>query len=138
MTGRAYRRPPWLMRAVGNRLAPLNAKLVATLTVAGRSTGRPRTTPVVVLEHDGERYLMAPFGHTDWALNLRAAGTGRLTRAGKAEDFTAEEVPADQRPALIEAYLSRYGKMPRVAASFRELSDPGDHPTFHILPARAD
>ena len=61
------------MRAIGNRLAPrFNPKLVATLSVPGRVSGKWRTTPVVVLEHDGGRYLIAPFGNTEWARNLRA------------------------------------------------------------------
>jgi len=71
---------------VGNRLAPrANPGLVARLSVPGRGSGQWRTTPVVVLEHGGERYLMSPFGETDWARNLRAARKGRLARASSDE-----------------------------------------------------
>ncbi len=38
-----------------------------------------------------------------------------------------------QRQALIEAYLRRYGRMPRLAATFRKLPDPTDHPAFRIV-----
>jgi hypothetical protein len=49
MTARAYRKPRWWLRAIGNRLAPLvNPRLVATLSVRGRRSGQWRTVPVVV------------------------------------------------------------------------------------------
>lgn len=111
-----------------------NPQLVATLEVAGRATGRVRPTSIVVLEHDGERYLLAPFGDTDWALNLRATGCGRLVRRDEVEEFTAVEVLPDERPELIAAYLQRFGRMPKVADSFERLPDPADHPTFRIVP----
>jgi deazaflavin-dependent oxidoreductase (nitroreductase family) len=135
MTARAYRKPRWWLRAIGNRLAPLsNPRLVATLSVPGRRSGQWHTTAVVVLEHQGERYLLAPFGDTDWSRNLRAAGGGRLRRGRRVEHFTADEVPPQQRGPLIEAYVRRYGKMPGVKASFEQLTDPADHPTFRIIP----
>src|SRR6266545_4269348 len=133
MTERAYLRPPWWMRAIGNRLAPrFNSKLVATLSVPGRTSGQWRTTPVVVLEQDDGRYLVSPFGDTEWARNLRAAHAGKLSRGSSVEEFMAEEVPPADRPPLLESYVRRYGKMPQVAASFRQLPDPADHPTFRI------
>ncbi|GAB3425297.1 PNPOx family protein [Flindersiella endophytica] len=135
MTRRSYLSPPWWMRAIGNRMARwFNPKLVSTLEVPGRVTGRPTTTSIVVLEHGGERYLLAPFGATDWALNLSAAGYGRLVRRGAAEEFTAIEVPPEERPPLIAAYRDRFDRMPKVADSFARLPDPADHPTFRIAP----
>jgi deazaflavin-dependent oxidoreductase (nitroreductase family) len=135
MTKLNYRKPPWWQRAIGNRLAPMNAKLVARLSVPGRSTGQWRTTPIVVLDHAGERYLVAPFGDTEWARNLRAARRGRLIRRRAVEEFTADEVPAGDRPPLIAAYRARYGKAPGVDAGFRQFPDPADHPTFRITPS---
>jgi hypothetical protein len=137
MTRAGYRKPPWPMRVIGNRLAPLmNRDLVARLAVPGRSSGVWRIIPIVVLDHDGERYLVAPFGRTDWALNLRAAHHGRLTQHRRIEEFMATEVPPRQRPPIIEAYLRRYGKMPRVSASFHQLPDPADHPAVRITRTR--
>jgi deazaflavin-dependent oxidoreductase (nitroreductase family) len=139
MTRRRYLRPPWWLRAIGNRLAPAsNPALVARLSVRGRSSGRWRTTPVVVLAHDGERYLISPFGDTDWSRNLRATLTGRLSRRGHSEPFTAVEVPPERRAPLLDAYRRRFDRMPKVADSFRRLPDPADHPTFRIEPAGAD
>lgn len=136
MTEHAYRRPSWWQRTIGNRLAPVfGRKFVATLSVPGRTSGRLHTVPIVVLEYQGQRYLLAAFGHTSWAQNLRAAGQGRLRQHGDIESFTAEEVPPHQRAPLIQAYLHRYGKAPGVKASFEQLPDPADHPTFRIASA---
>jgi hypothetical protein len=66
---------------------------------------------------------------TAWSRNLRAAGQGTLRHHGQVEDFTAVEVPPEQRAPLIEAYLRRYGKAPGVRASFEQLPDPAEHPT---------
>lgn len=107
---------------------------MATLSVRGRRSGQWRTVPVVVLEYEGERYLLTPFGDTDWSRNLRAAGGGRLRRGRRVEHFTAVEVSPQQRGPLIKAYVRRYGKMPGVKTSFDQLADPADHPAFRIVP----
>ena len=55
------------------------------LRVRGRTTGEWRTTPVNLLTVDGEQYLVAPRGITQWVRNLRVAGSGEL-RVGKHTD----------------------------------------------------
>ena len=135
MTTLRYRKPPWWLRYIGNRFSPRNAKLVAVLSVRGRASGRWRDTPVVVLDHAGERYLVAPGGQTEWARNLRAAGRGRLIRRENVEDVVAEELPHRDRQPVLAAYLDRYGRMPTVKAGFRAFPDPADHPTFRITSA---
>jgi deazaflavin-dependent oxidoreductase (nitroreductase family) len=132
MSETAYIKPPWWMVAIANRFSVLNRKMIAKLSVPGRRSGQLRSTPVVVLEYEGERYLIAPFGNTEWVRNLRAARRGRLDLAGRVEQFVPVEIPPADRPPLIAAYLKRYGKAPRVASSFRRLPDPADHPTFRM------
>jgi deazaflavin-dependent oxidoreductase (nitroreductase family) len=137
MTDTPYLRPPWGARVIGNRMARLFARSVLSmLAVPGRRTGRLQRTPVAVLDHDGERYLVAPRGHTDWSRNLAAAGSGRLTRKGRTEEFDAVEVPVADRPPLIAAYREKFGKFPTVAETFDQLPDPADHPTFRIVRSR--
>jgi deazaflavin-dependent oxidoreductase (nitroreductase family) len=128
-----YLRPPWFARVVGNRMAVLLNPTVRVLSVRGRTSGRWRSVAVVVLEHAGQRYLLAPSGNTDWSKNLRASGRGRLRHRGRTEEFSAVEVPVQQRQPLIETYLRCYGRMPRLAATFRKLPDPADHPAFRIV-----
>jgi hypothetical protein len=133
MTSKAYLRPPWAARAIGGRMARLfRPSVVRLLSVPGRTTGRWRSVPVVVLEHDGHRYLLAAYGDTEWSRNLRAAGFCRLGGRGPVEEFTTTEVPVEQRPPLIGAYLQQFGTLPTVARTFRALPDPADHPTFRI------
>jgi deazaflavin-dependent oxidoreductase (nitroreductase family) len=136
MTELHYRKPPWWLRHIGNRLSPRNAKWVARLSVPGRRSGQWRSTPIVVLEHNGEQYLVAPGGHTEWARNLRAAGRGRLIRPERLEEFVAEEIPPQDRPPVLAAYQDRYNRMPTVKAGFRAFPDPADHPTFRLHPGR--
>lgn len=128
-----YLRPPWFARVVGSRIAVLVNPSVRVLSVRGRTSGQWRSVAVMVLEHQGQRYLLAPSGHTHWSQNLRASGAGRLRHRSRMEEFTAVEIPVDQRQPLIEAYLRRYGKLPTVAATFRKLPDPADHPAFRIV-----
>lgn len=126
-----------MQRVVGNRLAPLfRPSLIAKLSVRGRRTGRWRTVPIVVLDHDGARYLVSYRGSSDWALNLSAARTARLKTRTGATEIDVEEVPVDERPPLLSAYQRAYGKMPTVAAVLRALPDPSDHPIFRITASR--
>jgi deazaflavin-dependent oxidoreductase (nitroreductase family) len=123
--------PPWMAAHVGNRMATLfGRRFISRLTVVGRSSGKPRRTPVAVLDYEGERYLIAPRGKTHWARNLRAAGGGELKQGGRTWRFTAVEVPVERRPDLIAAYRQRFDRFPMVAKTFEELPDAADHPTF--------
>src|SRR3954447_10951557 len=74
------------------------------LTVPGRTSGLPRTTPVTVIEHAGGRYVQSPFGEVDWVRNLRAAGSATLTRGRHTETVSAVELtPEEAAPVLRRA-----------------------------------
>jgi hypothetical protein len=49
----------------------------------------------------GSRYLVSPYGESDWVRNLRTAGKGELSRKGQSEAFHAVEVPVGQRGPVI-------------------------------------
>jgi deazaflavin-dependent oxidoreductase (nitroreductase family) len=109
-----YKRPGWFTSHVFN---PIVAGLTRmgisvmgsrVLEVRGRKTGEPRRTPVNLLVYDGARYLVAPRGQTQWVRNLRASGDGRLWLGRRSEPFTAAELPDDEKPALLRAYLKRW------------------------------
>ena len=78
------------------------------LEVKGRKSGEWRKTPVNPLEFEGDRYLVAPRGNTQWVRNMRASGGGRLVRGRRVEEFTATEVPDAERPPLLRAYLEKW------------------------------
>jgi deazaflavin-dependent oxidoreductase (nitroreductase family) len=109
------------------------------LTVRGRSSGQLRSTPVNLLTLDGERYLVSPRGHTQWARNLRAAGAGTLRLGRRTEAFTATELADADKPPVLSAYLRRWkfevgmffdGVGPEQHDKLREIS-PG-YPVFRI------
>jgi deazaflavin-dependent oxidoreductase (nitroreductase family) len=78
------------------------------LAVRGRKSGEWRTTPVNLLTHQGERYLVAPRGETQWVRNLRVAGEGELRVGRRVERFTPTELADDEKPAVLRAYLRRW------------------------------
>jgi deazaflavin-dependent oxidoreductase (nitroreductase family) len=78
------------------------------LYVRGRKSGEWRTTPVNLLVHEGERYLVAPRGHTQWVRNMRVSGGGELHLGRRVEVFTATEVADGDKPEILRAYLRRW------------------------------
>jgi deazaflavin-dependent oxidoreductase (nitroreductase family) len=110
----ANKQPGWFTRNVFNRIVAGLTKMGASvmgsrvLEVRGRTSGVPRRTPVNLLEFEGQRYLVAPRGDTQWARNLRAAGEGRLLVGRRSEPFRASELADDDKPSLLRAYLKRW------------------------------
>jgi deazaflavin-dependent oxidoreductase (nitroreductase family) len=110
------------------------------LAVRGRVSGEWRTTPVNPLTFEGERYLVSPRGNTQWVRNMRAAGGGELRIGRRVERFTATEVPVEDRPRILRAYLKRWrfevgmffqGVGPD-APDDKLLAIAPDHPVFRI------
>jgi deazaflavin-dependent oxidoreductase (nitroreductase family) len=109
-----YRRPGWFTKHVFNRTVAALTRLGISvagsrvLEVPGRKTGEPRRTPVNLLTHEGERYLVAPRGNTQWVRNLRASGSGRLLVGRRAKPFTATEITDATKSQVLRAYLRRW------------------------------
>jgi hypothetical protein len=62
---------------------------------------------VVLADLEGERYLVAMLGaHANWPWNVRAAGGRAVLRHGRPEIVLLEEVPVEQRPAILRRYLA--------------------------------
>lgn len=109
-----YVRPGWFTRHVGNPAVALLTRAGISvwgsreLRVRGRTSGEWRTTPVNLLAYEGVRYLVAPRGVTQWVRNLRVAGEGELRVGRRTERFRATEVPDEQKPPILRAYLKRW------------------------------
>ena len=109
-----YQRPGWFTTHVFNPIVAAMTRLGISvmgsrvLRVRGRTSGEWRTTPVNLLTFEGERYLVAPRGETQWVKNIRKSGSGELQLGRKTEPFRAVEVPDEQKPDLLRAYLKRW------------------------------
>ena len=113
-----------------------------TLEVRGRRTGRRISLPVVVADHQGDRYLVAMLGEgAGWVLNVRAAHGRAVLRHGEREAVWLEEVEPDERAPIIQRYLevapAARAHFPidwRAPAGEFERIAPA-HPVFRICPA---
>ena len=83
---------------------------VALIEVPGRSTGRPRRVGVgYVREPDGSLLVAASAEHTQWARNLDAAGTCRVTIGSGEAEYDVRRLPDDERGPVVVALILRYG-----------------------------
>jgi deazaflavin-dependent oxidoreductase (nitroreductase family) len=79
-------------------LAPRHTYL---LTVRGRRSGQPYSTPVTLVEEGPHRWLVAPYGDVSWVRNARAVGQVTLSRGRHAETVAVVELgPAEAAPVL--------------------------------------
>jgi len=148
-SGERFQEPGWFTKNVFNRvvagLSRLGISLAGSrvLEVKGRKSGEWRQTPVNPLVFEGGRYLVAPRGNAQWVRNMRVSGGGRLAHGRRVEEFTAIEVPEDERPELLRAYLKKWKW--EVGAFFGGVGPDSsdeelrriapDHPAFRITKA---
>jgi deazaflavin-dependent oxidoreductase (nitroreductase family) len=99
-----------LFTRLGLKMGPVNV-----ITVAGRKSGQPRSTPVTPWQVDGKRYVIAAIGTSDWARNARAAGEGTLTSGRTTTHVRLTEVTD---PALKERVVTAFGTENRAGGSF--------------------
>jgi deazaflavin-dependent oxidoreductase (nitroreductase family) len=86
------------------------------LTVRGRTSGLPRSTPVAICAYAGRRGLISPFGETDWVRNLRAAGRATLTSGQRKEEVRAVELGPTEAAAFIRDVLAPQAQQTRLGA----------------------
>lgn len=125
-----YVRPQFFMAHVVNPILKVIGS--PTLTVRGRRSGLPITTPLAPFEFEGARYLVGGGGDTHWVRNLRAAGEGQLRMGGKHQDFRTVEIQGSERDRIVTAYRKSMGR--RFESYFKALPNPADHPVFRVEP----
>jgi deazaflavin-dependent oxidoreductase (nitroreductase family) len=106
--GERVRPPRWLkpvnkvfmvMLRLGVPVSRVESPVV--LTVPGRKTGKPRSTPVTPMDVDGQRYVVNGYPGADWVHNVRAAGEVTLTQGRRTQRVRMVELaPEDARPVL--------------------------------------
>jgi deazaflavin-dependent oxidoreductase (nitroreductase family) len=88
------------MSRIGLTMGP-----ICVLTVPGRRTGKPRSTPVSPLTVSGLRYVVAGLSDSDWARNVRAAGHAQLSRGRRRELVVLTEITDSQlKEEVMRAY----------------------------------
>jgi len=139
-----YQRPSTLTKLGNLPIAWLAAmglgpKKTVVLEVRGRRSGQVRSAVVNIVDVDGEMYLVAPRGNTEWSRNARAAGEATIHR-GKREQVRLQEVPVEQRAPIIQTYLkenamvtkAHFGIDPNAPIEEFQRIAP-DHPVFRIV-----
>ena len=108
-TASAAGAPPWV-----TVFTPIAKLLLAArvplgfnglITIRGRKSGLPRTTPVAIIEVSGRRWVWAPWGDVHWVRNLRAAGGATITVRGRKEEIRATELDRTERLAFFRDVL---------------------------------
>jgi deazaflavin-dependent oxidoreductase (nitroreductase family) len=140
----SFRAVNLVMRAMSSIGLPLGP--IWVLTVPGRRTGKPRSTPVSPLTVGGAQYVVAGLPGSDWARNVRAAGHAQLSRGRLRKPVTLSEITDS---ALKEQVMRAYPReVPRGAPMFVQVgiassTDPdafaaaaGRVAVFEIRPAK--
>ncbi len=86
-------------------LAPNNYYL---LIARGRRSKMPRSTPIALVEKDGQRWLVAPYGDVNWVLNARTAGEVTLSRGGESETLKLQELSSIEGAPVLKDYITKY------------------------------
>lgn len=142
-----YRAPGWFTRNVMNRLVARLTRMGVSvwgsrvLEVPGRTTGEPRRTPVNLLVHEAQQYLVSPRGEGQWVRNVRAnqgrldllLGTGRT-------HHVATELEGEEKLVVLREYLRRWkaevgvffdgASADSTDDELRAIADK--HPVFHL------
>ncbi|CAN5138882.1 nitroreductase family deazaflavin-dependent oxidoreductase [soil metagenome] len=105
-------RPPWWLKPmnklfmgaqrVGIPLFGKEGPLV--LTVVGRKSGKPRSTPITPMVVDGKRYVVGGFPGADWVRNAQANPNAVLTRGRKSEQVRMVEMSAEHARPLLRVF----------------------------------
>jgi deazaflavin-dependent oxidoreductase (nitroreductase family) len=114
------------------------------ITIRGRKSGLPRSTPLAIIEVSGRRWVWCPWGDEDWVRNLRAAGRATVTVRGRKDEVTATELDPAQRLGFFrDEYAPLVRSLPLGAWFVRvvdgvDVNDPVEaargRPVFELLP----
>ena len=104
-------RPPRYLKSMNKVMMAVQRLGIPTgpamvLTVPGRKSGQPRSTPMTPFEFQGGLYAVAGYPGADWAANARAAGTGMLARGRRSRRVRIIELSAEQARPVLRAFPS--------------------------------
>ena len=112
------------------------------MTIRGRKSGLPRTTPVAIICVSGRRWVWAPWGEVHWVRNLRAAGRATITVRRRSEEVRATELDPAERLAFFRDTIGPLARRIPFGVRFIrlvdgvDLNDPADaaegRPVFEL------
>lgn len=108
------------------------------LTVTGRRTRTPRSTPVALVERGADSWLVAPYGEVAWVRNAREAGVVELARAGRHERYVIRTVESDEAGEVLKSYVALepitlpFFDAVRTDAAARFAAEAERHPVFKL------
>lgn len=102
-------RPPRWLKPMNKLMIALQRLGIPTgppmvLTVPGRRSGQPRSTPMTPFELRGQLYGVPGYPGSDWVRNARAAGAGILSRGRKSRRVRIVELNQDEARPVLRAY----------------------------------
>ena len=104
-------RPPWWLKYVNKVMIGLQRLGVGfggrgpvVLTVSGRKSGKPRSTPVTPMTVDGKRYVVGGIPGSDWVANVRAAGEATMSQGRSSQRVRMVEMSIDDARPLLRAF----------------------------------
>jgi deazaflavin-dependent oxidoreductase (nitroreductase family) len=116
------------------------------ITIRGRKSGVPRTTPLAIIEVSGRRWVWAPWGEVHWVRNLRAAGGATITVRGRKEEIRATELDPTERVTFFRDTLGPVARRMPFGVWFIRVVDGVDldhpleaaegRPVFELHPLR--
>lgn len=77
------------------------------LTIVGRRSGKPRTTPVAPMTLNGQRYVLGGIPGSNWVANARSAGEGILSRGRRSERVRLVELPTEEAGPILREYPAK-------------------------------
>jgi len=95
-----------MARMIRWNIAPAHTYL---LTVLGRRSGKPYSLPVRLVERNGKRWLVSPYGEVNWVKNARAAGEVSLTQGKIAETVKIHELGPQESAPILKEYITLEG-----------------------------
>ena len=148
MTSGTASAPPWvpLITPVVKPLLAAGVPLGfnGLITIRGRKSGEPRTTPVAIVDVDGRRWVWCPWGEVNWVRNLRVAGRATINVRGHAEEVMARELAPSERIPFFRDVLGRVARGIPFGMTFIrivdgvDLKDPEEaaegRPVFELTP----
>jgi len=112
------------------------------LTVKGRVTGQPHTTPVVPVIRDGDVWVVSPYGEVAWVRNVRKAGQLELRWGEGRTLYEARELDAREATPVLREYLTlpthwvvrRHFDVTKRSSDEAIAAEADQHPVFALTP----